>query len=297
MIRPALLLASLLPAIVFAAPLHVFVSVLPLQTFVERIGGEHVDVRVMVRPGYSPATYDPTPQQITALSQTDLFIRAGLPFEQAWMARIRSANPGMPILDARGDIKLREFQGHAHAEHAHAGPQPDGQRTATHDTHHADPHVWTDPRLVAHMAGLIRDGLVELDPARRAVFIRNHAAFIDELDRLDRDIRALLDPLSHRRFLVFHPAWGYFADAYGLVQVAIEHDGKQPGARSLAALIEQARQERIRIVFVQPQFDRRQARQVAEAIGGEVIAADPLAPDYIDNLRRVAQRFAEALQP
>jgi zinc transport system substrate-binding protein len=97
--------------------------------------------------------------------------------------------------------------------------------------------------------------------------------------------------------MVFHPAWGYFADNYGLTQVAIEHEGKQPGARGLAALIDQAKQANIKVVFVQPQFDKRQARQVAQAIGGAVVAVDPLAADYVDNLRRVGRQFAKALKP
>ncbi len=293
----ALLLASLLPAVVVADPLRVFVSVLPMQTFVEQIGGDHVDVQALVQPGYSPATYDPTPQQITALSKARLYVRAGVPFEHAWMERIRSANPEMLVLDVRDGVALRKLEDHTHHQPGHASPRRGRDQTVSPADHHVDPHVWTNPRLVVHIAGLIRDKLVELDPDRRDEYMRNHASFIEELDRLDRDIHALLDPLSNRRFLVFHPAWGYFADAYGLEQVAIEHEGKQPGARSLATLIDQAREADIRIVFVQPQFDKRQARQVAEAIRGELITADPLAPDYVDNMRHVAQRFTEALQP
>ena len=280
--RYLLLIALLLPTIVVAEPLRVFVSVLPLQTFVDKIGGEHVDVHTMVRPGYNPATYDPTPKQISALAKASLYVRIGVPFEHAWMERIRSASPQMQVLDVRAGIELRDMENHR--------PGHDG-----HDE--SDPHVWTSPQLAIQMVGLIRDRLSELDPAHRAEYARNHDAYVRELETLDQEIRALLDPLSHRKFLVFHPSWGYFADTYGLIQVSIENEGKEPGARALATLIDQARLERIRIVFLQPQFDRRQARQVARAIDGEVIAVDPLAPDYADNLRRVARQFAEALKP
>ena len=273
-----------------------FVSVLPIRTVVERIGGELVDVRVMVQPGYDPVTYDATPQQITALAEADLYVRVGVPFENAWMQRIRSANPAMPILDARSGIAPREPRLHRD-DHRQGGESDAPHHDEHHHGHDSDPHIWTDPRLVMHFAGAIRDQLAQLAPAQHAVFTRNHATFVDELQRLDEDIRALLKPLKNRRFLVFHPAWGYFADAYGLTQVSIEHNGKQPGAKALANLIDQAKRERIRVVFVQPQFDRRQAQQVAQAIGGRVIAADPLAPDYVDNMRRVARQFAEALQP
>ena len=290
MIRLTLLFTLLLPAMALAEPLRVFVSVLPMQTFVEKIGGEHVEVHAMVQPGYSPATYDPTPQQIVALAKAKLYIRTGVPFEHAWMQRIRSASPDMEILDVRERLALRTLEAHEHEhEHEHHHESP--------GTKALDPHVWTSPVMVKQMAGNIRDALSLLDPAHASDFARNHDAFVAELDSLDRDIHALLDPLTQRRFLVFHPSWGYFADAYNLVQVPIEHEGKQPGARALSTLIDRARKENIRVVFVQPQFDRRQAQQIAAAIGGKVIAVDPLAPDYTDNLRRVAQQFAQALQP
>jgi zinc transport system substrate-binding protein len=147
------------------------------------------------------------------------------------------------------------------------------------------------------MVGVVRDKLSELDSAHTAEFARNHDAFVAELDALDRDLHALLDPLASRRFMVFHPAWGYFADSYGMTQVPIEREGKEPGARSLAALIDQAKRERIKVVFVQPQFDKRAATQVARAIGGVVVAVDPLAADYVPNLRHVGRELVRALQP
>ena len=325
-----LLIWSFVPALGFAEPLRVFASVVPIQTFVEEIGGEHVDARVMVRPGFNPHTYDPTPQQISALAGAALYVRTGVPFENAWMARIQSANPTMRVLDARDGIALREMEGHDHDAHGH-GAEHDGKaahgdehghvaqaarghahddhdkhdgqdkhdaREGDHQGHHEqDPHVWVSPPLVRHMVGRIQDQLAELAPEHAADFARNHDAFVAELDALDAELRKLLDPLSNRKFMVFHPAWGYFAESYGLTQVSIEREGKEPGARGLAALIDQAKQEKIKVVFVQPQFDKRQARQVAQAIGGVVVAVDPLAPDYADNLHHVGRQFAEALQP
>ncbi len=276
----------------------------------EEIGGQHVDAWAMVRPGFNPHTYDPTPQQISALAGVALYVRTGLPFEDAWMERIRSANPRMLVLDAREGINLRSLEAYTHDEHG-AEPHTDDQRSdehaidARHDNHHnhaayadeTDPHVWTSPPLVRHMVGVIRDKLSALAPVHSAAFARNHDAFVAELETLDRELHALLDPMLNRKFMVFHPAWGYFANTYRLTQVPIEREGKEPGARALAALIEQAKQEKIKVVFVQPQFDKRHARQVAQAIGGAVIAVDPLAADYINNLRRVGRVFARALQP
>ncbi|MGD2119691.1 MAG: zinc ABC transporter substrate-binding protein [Chromatiales bacterium] len=295
----ALSLLLLIPAMGCAEPLRVFASVVPIQTFVAKIGGQHVDARVMVRPGFNPHIYDPTPQQISALADAALYVRTGVPFEDAWMERIRSTNPGMQILDARQGIELRASVAHDHHDHDTDAAHKDHESHADEHEHadEMDPHVWTSPLLVRQMIAAIRDKLSELAPSHGADFARNHDAFLAELDALDRDLHNMLDPLTQRQFMVFHPAWGYFADTYKLIQVPIEHEGKQPGARALANLISQAKHEQIKVVFVQPQFDKRQARQVAKAIDGVVIAVDPLAGNYIENLRRVGQQFAQALQP
>ena len=297
---PWLLALLLTPAAGLAEPLRVFASVAPIQSFIAAVGGSHVDARAMVRPGFDPHTYDPTPQQISALAEAVLYVRTGVPFEQVWMKRIRSANPRMEVIDARDGIALRRPEAHddeqdGHDEHEEAHGH---EEAGAHD--HAgewDPHVWVSPRLARHMAGVIRDALTALAPAHAADFARNYDAFATELDALDRELRVLLDPLPHRKFMVFHPAWGYFADQYGLIQVPIEREGKGPGARGLAELIGQAKRDGIKTVFVQPQFDKRKAAQVARAIDGGVISVDPLHADYINNLRRVGREFARALRP
>ena len=140
----------------------------------------------------------------------------------------------------------------------------------------------------------IRDTLAELDPTHADDYARNQAAFAAELAKLDADLRHLLADLPSRKFLVFHPAWGYFAQDYDLVQVPIELGGKEPGPRALASLIEAARRDGIRVVFVQPQSDPRFAARIAEAIDGRVLAIDPLASDYVANLREVARQIAGA---
>ena len=314
-------LAWLWPLTGLAAPLEVFVSILPQQTFVERVGGEHVRVTSLTRPGQSPETFEPTPRQVAALAQADLFVGTGMPFENAWMARLQAANSRMRVLDAREGLTLlpAEEHGHHHAPaadlHPHATEDShatedhpgdgDGEELAAaavpssasdrHPIHDAgDPHVWTSPRLVALMSVNIRDTLAELAPTHAEDFASNQAAFAAELAGLDTDIRALLADLPSRKFLVFHPAWGYFAQDYDLIQVPIEQGGKEPGPRALAALIDEARRDGIRVVFVQPQSDPRFAARIAEAIGGQLIPIDPLAPDYLTNLREVARRIAAA---
>jgi len=296
------LLALLCPA-AGAGPLRVFVSVLPQKTFVERVGGPAVDVQVMVQPGASPHTYDPIPRQVAALAEADLYVAVGVRFEDAWMERIRAANPRIRILDTSRGIDLRAMEAPDDDDHGHPGGEASGAGLGEQGQPPSgagqapvqgprDPHLWTSPPLVKQMAAAIRDALAALDPTNGAAYAANYAAFAAELDALDREIRARLAGLSERRFMVFHPAWGYFADTYGLTQVPIEREGKEPGPRALATLIDQARREGIKTIFVQPQFSHKAAAQVAKAIGGEVAMLDPLAPDYIENLRRAAAALA-----
>jgi zinc transport system substrate-binding protein len=267
-----------------AAPIKVFVSIQPQKYFVERVGGQHVTASVMVGPGQSPVTYEPTPSQLSRLAGARIYFRIGVEFEKVWMTRIAAANPGMRVIDMRSGIAPRPVE------------RPAGTTAPTVHQGLADPHVWTSPPLVRVMAANIRDALSKLDPAHRAVFGANYEVFAADLDRLDHDIRVLLKNVSTRNFMVFHPAWGYFADTYGLTQIPIEVGGKEPGARTLAQVIDIGRKERVKVIFVQAQFSRRTAETVAQAIGARVVVVDPLAEDYINNLRRVAREFAEAMQ-
>jgi len=270
-----LLLFCLLPGIGHAEPpLRVFVSVLPQKTLVERVGGRHVQVTALVRPGYGPATYNPTPRQIAALGEADLYVLAGVPFEDAWMPRIMAVNPDIAVLDSRVGAGSGNDAPH---DHGLGG----------------DPHAWTSPRLAVEMAARIRDGLARLLPQRQQSLDAGYTALANDLEALDDEIRSLLDPVRDRRFLVYHPAWGHFADAYGLTQLSIEQDGKEPGARTLASLIEEAREAQIKVVFAQPQFHSKAALTVAERIGGRLEQVDPLAPQIGPSLRRLARLIAE----
>lgn len=297
MLLKRLLIASLLglaglPSLgVLASPgpaLTAFASVLPIQTFVERVGGDRVAARVMVQPGQSPATYDPTPAQVSALASAELYVRVGVPFEQAWMPRIRAANRDMAVLDLREGLPLRGIETHHH----HDGDPHDAASSADADHDAMDPHIWTNPQLARKMLVAIRDTLSEIDPAGAATYAANQAEFDEELAALDAELQRIVAGLENRRFMVYHPAWGYFAEAYDLEQIPIEREGKSPGPRRLTALINQARATDTRVIFVQPQFDRRAAEQVARAIDGRVAAVDPLAADYVGSLRRFAKLLA-----
>jgi zinc transport system substrate-binding protein len=289
-------------------PIEVFVSILPQKYFVKRVGGELVNVHVMVGPGRSPATYEPTPKQMAKLAQADIYFRIGTPFEDVWMRRIKATNPGLNVIDAREVVELREIE---HKDFLYDSFAKRRKETRSHDhglNDHGlkDPHIWTDPMIVKKFMGYFTSQLALLYPRHEKVFKANYQHFAADLDQLDQKIHAVFqDTISQdtlfqnkksRRFLVFHPSWGYFADRYGLVQVPIELEGKTPNAKELAVVIDYAKKHNIKRVFVQQQFSQKNAQAVANAIGGTVISVDPLAEDYLNNLLLVAQRFSGSMQ-
>ena len=263
----------------------VFVSILPQAYFVERVAGEHVQIEVLVLPGQSPATYEPTAQQMARLERATALFTIGVPFESAFVTKIGRMLPELEIVDTRRGIALRRMA----TPHHHDGHEDEAAHA--HDEGAAarlDPHTWLSPRLVKIQAATIRDTLKRLLPVHAAAFDRNHDAFAADLDRLDATLAETMRPLARREMLVFHPSFGYFADAYGLRQVAIEYEGKEPGPRALEGIIARAKAGGIKVVFVQKQFSTRSARAIAEAIGGAVVPIDPLARDYLTNLTELA---------
>jgi len=269
-----------------AAGLEVAAGIAPVKHFVERIGGARVSVALMVPAGADAHAYEPKPSQMRAVSRARAYFAVGLEFERAWTRRYLAANPGLVIVDTDQGIAKQPLPGHHHAAAAHRhdeGP---------------DVHVWVAPRLARRMAERILEALSALDPAHAAEFAANHRAFMREIEALDAELAALFAdvPAKRRVFMVFHPAWGYFAAAYGLTQVPVEAGGREPGPRALARIIDQAREHGVLVVFVQPQVSDRVARSIARAVGGQVVAADPLAEDWAANLRRVGQAFRAAMR-
>lgn len=256
----------------------VFVSILPQVYFVERIGGEFVDVRVMVGPGQSPATYEPTPRQMTDLSRSRIFFRIGVPFEKTFLPKIREIFTELKIVDVSRGIERLYFR-------------------SSGEVGTPDPHIWLDPKRVMIQARTISEELSWLLPSRKEAFQRNLVALLEDLKRLDIRLDSVLAPLRGRSFYVFHPAFGYFAQSYGLTQVAVEMEGKEPGPRRLTHLIARARDEGVRVIFVQPQYAKRDVEALARAIDGAVVPIDPLPRDYIQSLESTAEAIRVGLIP
>ena len=267
----------------------VFVSIVPQKYFVQQIGRDRVNVQVMVRPGASPATYEPKPRQMAAISTTALYFAVGVPFEDAWLKNLAAFNPKMRVVHTDRGIEKIPMPAHRHEGEEHSaetGPEHGG----------LDPHIWLSPPLVRIQAGTILAALQDIDPSHRSDYEANYHRFVAEIDEMDAELKAMFADKQGLRFMVFHPAWGYFARAYGLKQVSVEIQGKDPKPAQLKELIERARRENIKVVFAQPQFSSRSAERVAGEIGGHIIVADPLALDWPGNLLSVAQHFKDALK-
>jgi len=261
--------------------IDVWVSILPQVEMVERVGGELVAVHPLVQPGHSPATYEPTPRQLSALSDADLVLRIGVPFEASLLHKIGGVQPDLWIVDAAAGIELQPIDDQGYHHH---GPA------------RLDPHTWLDPELVKIQAANIGDALCEAAPRHCGTFRKNLATYRDDLDRANREIEVVLTPFRGRDLLVFHPSFGYFARRYGLHQVAVETGGKTPSPRRLAELVEAAQASGTGAVFVQPQFANTAAQAVAEAVGCRLVELDPLAADHLANLERMAATIAASYE-
>ena len=293
-----LLFVLLLPAAppALARPLKVFVSILPQKYFLEKIGGDLVEVAVMVQPGASPATYEPKPRQMVALAKTDIYFAIGVPFEATWLIKIAATNTKMVVVHTEAGIqKVAMITQHQHAEQAEQHQGKTGHRQDRHRI--KDPHIWLSPPLVMQQARNILNGLGALDKAHRPIYEANYRNFILEIVDLDLKLKRTLETAGgHLEFMVFHPSWGYFARAYGLKQIPIEMEGKEPKPAELQYLIQYGREHSIKAIFVQPQFSWQAAQTIAESLGGQIILVDPLAPDWKKNLQEVAVKFQTALR-
>jgi zinc transport system substrate-binding protein len=245
----------------------VVVSVLPQAFFVERIGADLVEIAVMIPPGASPAAHEPNLGQLEALSRASLYVKVGhphFPFEAAWLEQLLAERRDLPVVDASAGLERTED----------------------------DPHIWVSPRHARAMARNIGTALAALLPAQAATLESRLERLLAEIDATDTEVREILRDSRGRAFFVFHPAWGYFAEEYGLRQVAIQESGKEPDPRALAEFIEEAKEAQVKVVFAQPHFDAASARVIAEELGGRVESLDPLAYDWPRNLRDAARAIA-----
>ena len=283
-----------------SAVMKIFTSILPEKYFVEKIGGNKVSVNVLVLPGKSPATYEPTPSQVIELSSSDIFFSIGVPFEKGFLDSVKDSLDGILIKDVSDGVAKRKIIKHFHEDDQPADSEDnhheeDNGREDEHSHEAAnDPHIWLSLQAAKIMAENIYHALSETDPENSSFYKANYSAFLIEIDEAAAELKELLKPYEGKRFFVFHPSFGYFADEYGLEQIAVESGGKEPSPASLERIIKEAKADGIKIIIAQPEFSKKSAEVIADAISGEVLLLNPLDPDYFSTLRKIGEGLKNA---
>ncbi len=293
--RHFLLLLFLSLSLVATEKPTVTVSIVPLETFVKKIAGELVELNVMVLPGHSPATYEPKPSQMRALSRSRLYFSVGVPFETVWLPRFADQNPDMKIVPTQAGLELLEMASHHHEDEGddeHDAHDDHDHEEEDHEEHGGkDPHIWLSPANVKVMARTILTELLVLLPENKAVMTANYNRFIQDIDATDQRLRALLTPHRGSTFMVFHPTWGYLARDYGLQQLPIEMEGKEPSPARLGAFIRKAKEQKVRAIFVQPEFSQKAAKLIAKEAKVTVVSVSSLSAEWAESLLAFARAF------
>lgn len=267
--------------------LTVAVSILPQQFIVDRISGGTVESFVMIPPGASPATYEPSSSQMRNLSHSDVYFRIGhIAFEHAWMSRFRSNNTEMLVVDLSKDLELLETAKHTHVH----------ENTEKGEHHAVDPHTWTSPANMKMMANEVFKTFSTLLPENEEAYQANLDHLNAAIDSVDNYLKQVLEPLPQREFYIFHPALGYFAQEYGLEQIPIEVEGKEPSAAYMKDLVDDSKEKEIGIILVQKQFPMDKAKVIAEEIDAELIQIDPLAYNWIEGMKGLGALLAMHLK-
>lgn len=258
----------------------VTVSILPLKTFVEEIAGNDFEVNVLLPPGASPADFTLVPSQLKDIARSEIWFRIGyIGFEYSWKEKIEQVNRDMKVVNLSEGLDLISEDNL---------PSGEGSSTAG-----VNPHTWLSPTLVKQMAGRITEELLLLNPGKKGVYLDNLSRFTKKVDEMDSEIRAALKEFKGREFIMFHPSLSYFAREYGLVQYSLEPGGKEPTPQRMAALVDFAKEEDIRVIYIQSDLDREQARVFAEEVNGEVVQMWPLNPAWFENLRKITELLTE----
>ncbi len=270
MTKKIILSSMLLLAGILHADLKTIVSIPPQKTFLKAIGGDKIDVTVMVMPGNSPHIYEPKPSQMKDIAKADLYFAIGVEFENVWLDRFKSINKSLIIIDTdKGIDKIS------------TGKDKHGNR---------DQHIWLSPTNVKIISKNMYEAIAKADPTNKEYYKKRLNSFLSHIDKTDEKIRSLLKGKG-KRFMVFHPSWSYFAKEYGLVQVPIEKEGKQPKPKELMILIKRAKEQNISAIFTSPEFSDEVAKQIAKELGVPVVKISPLAENWSENLIK----FTESL--
>ena len=252
------------------------VTIVPEATFAKAVCGDMAEVVTMVPPGSSPETYEPTPTQMEKFSDAKLYFAVGVPTESA------SILPKAKEIKTMTVVKLEDVVAKTYAERKF-------------DSGERDPHIWLSPKRAKIMVQTIAEKCGTIDPENKDKYLSNAEKYNAKLDALDKEISDDLKDVKSKKFIVFHPAFGYFADDYGLKMYALEEEGKEATASHLQDMVDLAKKENIKAIFYQEEIDSKQSQSFAEEIGGKTIQLEPLSADYINNLKKMADTIKEAV--
>lgn len=260
----------------------VFVSILPLKYFADKIVGNTYKVEVTVPPGVGPETYSPTPKQMILLGEAKAYFSIGfLGFEQAWLENFRSTNPRLQLFPTSIGIDLIRGE-EKHEDHEHFQG--------------VDPHIWSSPKAAGQVAKNICNGMIQIDPENSQLFRKNLDLLLKEIEKVDSTVTILLTQASAKKFIIFHPALGYFARDYGLEQLSIEFEGKVPSPKHLQTIIDATKTGNIKFVLIQKEFDKENAEIIAKETGCKIIQIDPLDYNWPDQMIAIAEKLSDAGQ-
>lgn len=319
----ALLLASLLSA----KPV-VIASIAPVGYLAKAVGGDKIEVQSLAKGDVH--SYEPKPNDMKAVAKASLFIAAGLEFEEAWIPRFKASAKNLVVVQSDAKIaKLKEEHGEheakddkhsGHAEHSakdkhadhkvkddkhsgHAGHAEHDEKHEAHEEHdeeheaHADPHVWLNPMLAITMARNISDALIAMDKANKDFYLKNFQKLMNDLLAFDESAKNELAGLKNRKFVVYHPAWGYFAEHYDLEQISIERNGKEPKIDEMASTVKMIKDENIKVIFADPNRSQKSAQVLASQTGAKVELLDPLGYNLLENLKIAVRAIKDANSP
>lgn len=260
------------------------VTIEPQRYFAEKIAGDLFQINCVTPAGQSPETYDPTPQQMVQISQSQAYFRIGeIGFEQAWMKNLQSQNPDMAVFDLSEGMELIKNEEEAHEE---------GEAHPHHHHGSVDPHIWTSISGARVIAQNTYQAFIKLDPENQEVYRAGYQRMIEEIDSTEAEMKQLLQPLAGTAFIIYHPALTYFAREFGLKQLCIELDGKEPSPAQLKQLLETATQSGAKVVFVQQEFDQKNAELIAKETGCRLVTINPLSYNWHDEMIRLATILA-----
>ncbi|AEJ20275.1 metal ABC transporter solute-binding protein, Zn/Mn family [Gracilinema caldarium] len=267
------------------------ISILPHSYFLERIGGDSIQSLVLVGPGQSPHTYEPSPKQMEDLSKASAWIYSNTDFEVNLKPKIASLYPSLLLIDGTDGVQFRQIEAHHHEDEAETDDP-----TEEHHEMERDLHTWLGRENAKIFSRHVRDTLIKVLPEHRDLYESRYEELIKEIDRVFNELDQDLAPLKGTKVFVFHPSFGYFFDEFGIQQEAIETGGKEPSAKTLAQIIEAATAEQVKVIFVQAQFPTTAAKTVADSLGAQVVPLDPLAKDWMSNIKLMGESLKKAIK-